>query len=124
MKSIRRAGNDQHPEHDRAKDDLQGPFAWWRCMKKCGPVFLDPSILSGVLVQARLDPELQIALILLVEGNEPKRLLVGRQGAQHLRAPQYRSPVAEEHQTGPRVRIQRSTQAEHAAARRNDLQIT
>lgn len=92
-------------------------------MKRRRPVFRDPPFLSGVLVQVRLDPELQIAPILLIEGNEPKRLLGGRQGCQHLRRPEDWSPVAEENQTGLDVRIQRSRQAEHAASRGNDLQI-
>lgn len=74
-------------------------------MKKRRPVFCDPPFLVGVLVQVRLDPEVQIPAILLIERNEPKCLLRGRQRAQHLRAAEHWSRVAEKHQTDLEVRI-------------------
>lgn len=122
MKNIGHGGG-QHAEGDRSNYDLQDPFPWWRCMKKRGPIFRDPLVLSAVVVQVRLDAELQIAPILLIEGNEPKGLLVGRHRAQHLGLAEYRSRVAEEHHSGPDIRIQRSSQGEHAARGGNNLQI-
>jgi len=124
MKGIRHTENDQHSKCGRSKDDLQGPSSWRPVLRKRRPVFRDPPFLSGVTVQVRLDPEVQIAPVLPIERNEPKRLMSARQGAKHLRPPEHRSPFTEEHQTDKDVRIQWPRQEEHAASRGNDLQIT
>ena len=88
-----------------------------------GSILRNPSVFIGALVQVRLNRELQIAPVVSIQRNEPKRLLGVRQRVQHFCLPEHRSSVTEEDQTSSGVRIQRMRQTEHAASYGNNLQI-
>ena len=91
-------------------------------MNHRGSILRNPAVLIGAMVQARLNPALQIAQIVPIKRNEPKRLLGARQRAQHLCLREHRPSLTEEHQASPGVRIERSRQTEHAACPGNNLQ--
>jgi hypothetical protein len=93
-------------------------------MNHRGSILRNPSVFIGSLAQVRLHPELQIAPILSIKRNEPKRLLGARQRARHLCLREHRPSVTEEHQASLGVRIERSRQTEHAACPGNNLQTT